>query len=100
MKSLAEDGSIKQSWSQVGPANPPSEFPVSSAHESIKAACLHESAAVPLDTDTDPLMWWKEHVQEVPRLTRMARQMAVPASSVSPERLFSSAGLVQGDLRG
>ncbi len=25
---------------------------------------------VPLDTD--PLMWWKQHVQEFPRLTRMA----------------------------
>ena len=27
---------------------------------------------VPLDTD--PLMWWKQHVQEFPRLARMARQ--------------------------
>ena len=26
---------------------------------------------VPLDTD--PLMWWKQHVQEFPRLVRMAR---------------------------
>ena len=35
MKSLAEHGSIKQPW--FGPANPRREFPVSSAHESIKA---------------------------------------------------------------
>ncbi len=34
MKSLAEHGSLKQSW--FGPANPRSEFPVSSSHESIK----------------------------------------------------------------
>ena len=27
---------------------------------------------VPLDTD--PLMWWKQHVEEFPRLGRMARQ--------------------------
>ena len=27
---------------------------------------------VPLDTD--PLMWWKQHVQEFPRLARMTRQ--------------------------
>jgi hypothetical protein len=54
---------------------------------------------VPLDTD--PLMWWKQHVQEFPRLTRMARQhLAVPATSASPERLFSSVGLVKSDLRG
>ncbi len=54
---------------------------------------------VPLDTD--PLMWWKQHVQEFPRLSRMARQhLAVPATSASPERLFSSVGLVKSDLRG
>ena len=51
--------------------------------------------------DTDPLMWWKQHQQEFPRLARMTRQyLTVPASSVSPERLFSSVGLVKSDLRG
>jgi hypothetical protein len=56
---------------------------------------------VPLDCDTDPLMWWKQHVQEFPRLARMARQhLTVPATSESPERLFSSVGLVKSDLRG
>jgi hypothetical protein len=54
---------------------------------------------VPLDTD--PLMWWKQHVQEFPHLTRMTRQhLAVPATSESPEILFSSVGLVKSDLRG
>ena len=51
--------------------------------------------------DTDPLMWWKQHQQEFPRLSRMARQyLSVPASSGSPERLFSSVGLVKSDLWG
>ena len=51
--------------------------------------------------DTDPLMWWKQHQQEFQRLARMTRQyLAVPASSASPERLFSSVGLVKSDLRG
>ena len=31
---------------------------------------------VPLDTD--PLMWWKQHVQEFPRLTRMVSQYLTP----------------------
>ena len=54
---------------------------------------------VPLDTD--PLMWWKQHVQEVPRLTRMPRQhLTVPATSACPERLFRSVGLVKSDFRG
>ena len=31
--------------------------------------------------DTDPLMWWKQHQQELPDLTRMARQyLTVPAT--------------------
>jgi hypothetical protein len=52
-------------------------------------------------SDTDPLMWWKQHVEEFLRLARMARQhLAVPATSASPERLFSSVGLVKSDLRG
>jgi hypothetical protein len=51
--------------------------------------------------DTDPLMWWKQHQQEFPRLSRMARQyLSVPASSASPERLFSSVGLLKSDLWG
>jgi hypothetical protein len=40
-------------------------------------------------------------MQEFPPLARMTRQyLAVPATSASPERLFSSVGLVKSDLRG
>ncbi len=36
---------------------------------------------------------------QFPRLTRMTRQyLSVPSSSASPERLFSSVGLVKSDL--
>ena len=46
-------------------------------------------------------MWWKKHQEEFPHLTRMTRQyLAVSVSSVSPERLFSSVGLVKSDLWG
>jgi hypothetical protein len=38
---------------------------------------------------------------QFPRLTTMDRQyMTVPVRSESPERLFSSVGLVKSDLRG
>ena len=51
--------------------------------------------------DTDPLMWWTQHQQEFPRLVRMTRQyLTVPSSSVSPERLLSSVGLVKSDVWG
>jgi hypothetical protein len=54
---------------------------------------------VPLNTD--PLMQWKQHVQEFPRLARMVRQhLAVPATSASPARFFSSVGLVKNGLPG
>jgi hypothetical protein len=51
--------------------------------------------------DTYPLMWWKQHHQELPDLVRMATQyLTVPATSASPERFFSRVGLVQTDLHG
>jgi len=51
--------------------------------------------------DTDPLMWWNQHEQEFPDLTRMVRQyLTVPAISSSPERFFSRVGLVQTDWCG
>jgi hypothetical protein len=54
-----------------------------------------------VSNDTDPLMWWKQHQQEFPRLTCITRQyLDVPVSSASPERFFSSVGLVKSDLRG
>jgi hypothetical protein len=49
---------------------------------------------------------WTQHQQEFPDLDRMvffrmARQyLTVPATSVSPERLFSRVGLVQANLSG
>jgi hypothetical protein len=51
--------------------------------------------------DTDPLMWWKQHQREFPRLTCITRQyLDVPVNSAFPERFFSSVGLVKSDLRG
>ena len=51
--------------------------------------------------DTDPLMWWKQHQEEFPLLAHMTEQyLTVSVSSTSPERLFSSVGLVKSDLRG
>ncbi len=52
-------------------------------------------------SSSDPLMWWNHQQQEFPDLTRVARQyLAVPATSVSPQRFFSRVGLVQTDLCG
>jgi hypothetical protein len=71
-------------------------------HVMSLSRCRHLEAELNANTrvqqvplDTDPLMWWKQHVQEFPHLARMARQyLTVPATSASPERLFSSVELV------
>jgi hypothetical protein len=53
-----------------------------------------------IDGEDNVLRWWQEHEGRFPRMARMARQyLAVPASSASVERLFSSVGLVKSDLR-
>ena len=51
--------------------------------------------------DIDVLVWWRDVGQtRFPRITVMARQfLAIPASSVTAERVFSFAGLTLSDLR-
>jgi hypothetical protein len=75
------------------------DFDVSSVEGEAQLQAYMQVQQVP--NDTDPLMWWKQHQQEFPDLSRMARQyLAVPATSASPESFFSRVGLVQTDLRG
>ena len=41
----------------------------------------------------DPLVWWKVKAKDFPNVSKVARHiLAVPASSVSSERIFSLAG--------
>lgn len=43
----------------------------------------------------NPLVWWLNHKDDYPRLSKVAQAyLAIPASSVSSERLFSAAGRV------
>lgn len=51
------------------------------------------SEPVESDRKIDPVQWWKLHEHRFPNLARMARDhMAIPASSVPSEQLFSRAG--------
>ena len=51
--------------------------------------------------DPDPPMWWKQHHKGFPPLTPMTTDyLTVTASSVSPERLIGSVGLVESDFAG
>ena len=47
------------------------------------------------DIKEDPLLFWSQHQKTLPTLAKLARfYLAVPASSASIERKFSTAGCV------
>jgi hAT family protein len=51
--------------------------------------------------DTDILEWWKHHADTYPRLARIARDyLAIPATSVPAERVFSGGADLITDKRG
>ena len=49
--------------------------------------------SVTIDTNINPLEWWKQNALFYPRISKIAKKvLAVPASSVPSERVFSLAG--------
>ena len=59
------------------------------AEEEMDIYC--RSPSVPLSED--PLEWWKRHEGSFPLLSRLAkRYLCIPGTSVSAERVFSTAG--------
>lgn len=50
--------------------------------------------------DDDPLKWWKQYCATLPELSLMVRSyLAIQATSVASERLFSKAGFIVNKLR-
>lgn len=65
--------------------------------ESEVSAYLREYVST---DDKDPISWWKQNFTKYPRLTVLVRHyLAIPATSVPSERIFSSAGFILTKLR-
>lgn len=48
-----------------------------------------------LDSEEEPLDWWREHRKLFPRLSHLARKyLCIPATSAPSERVFSTGGNV------
>ncbi|KAI2649132.1 E3 SUMO-protein ligase ZBED1 [Labeo rohita] len=46
-----------------------------------------------ISADSDPLSWWKAHVEEISMLSKVARKyLCIPATSVPSETVFSASG--------
>lgn len=68
--------------------------------ESIEEEFQRYDLVAQIPSNQDPLVWWKQNEASFPRVASMAREyLAVPASSASVERVFSSVGLVKADNR-
>ncbi|XP_053382048.1 E3 SUMO-protein ligase ZBED1-like [Mercenaria mercenaria] len=49
---------------------------------------------------TDPLLWWRDNEERFPKIAIVAKRvLAVPATSVPSERIFSATGLLINKLR-
>ena len=54
---------------------------------------LDRYLALPIDDETEPLLWWQAHAKEYPVVSNMARDyLTIQATSVASEQAFSIAG--------
>uniref|UniRef100_A0A8B9H2A4 BED-type domain-containing protein n=1 Tax=Astyanax mexicanus TaxID=7994 RepID=A0A8B9H2A4_ASTMX len=64
-----------------------------STHDVAAAEIKRFREETPLPLTENPLSWWKEHEHEYPQLSRVAKSfLCIPGTSVSAERVFSTAG--------
>ncbi len=68
-------------------------MPPKSAHETAAAEIKRFREEKPLPLQENPLSWWKEHEHAYPELSKLAKGfLCIPGTSVSAERVFSTAG--------
>jgi hypothetical protein len=67
--------------------------PLKSAFSQAEEEVKRYQEASPLPLEENPLNWWKAHEKMYPFLAKLAkRYLSIPGTSVSAERVFSTAG--------
>lgn len=68
-------------------------LPEKTAYDSVAEEVKEYNRAAPLPLSESLLDWWKDHHRVYPLLAKLAkRYLCVPGTSVSAERVFSTAG--------
>ena len=76
------------------------QMPVLSVEQRILVELEGYEKASLLDTEEDPLQWWKVQSHSYPILSKFAKKyLAVCATSAASERLFSTSGKIVSPLR-
>ncbi|XP_061584717.1 E3 SUMO-protein ligase ZBED1-like [Cololabis saira] len=76
-----------------------SEAP-SQPEQDVASELLSYLLSSKIDSEADPLVWWKEHKGEFPKLSVLARKyLCIPATSSPSERVFSTGGNIVTCLR-
>ncbi|CAI5652041.1 unnamed protein product [Oreochromis niloticus] len=71
-----------------------------SEHDVAAAEIKRYRDETPLPLTGNPLSWRKDHEQEYPQLSKVARSfLCIPGTSVSAERVFSSAGDIVNSIQ-
>ncbi len=90
----------------VAPVLPAAADPDALAKADLEEELRRYKAEVPIgfkskdDPAEDPLVWWRQHEQQYPRVAKLAKKyLAIPCSSAPSERVFSATKLVVGRKR-
>lgn len=61
--------------------------------QQVKKEVAAYKAVSSISLDSDPLLWWKNNESTYPLIAKLAKHyLAIPATSVPSERVFSTAG--------
>ncbi|KAK0140110.1 Zinc finger BED domain-containing protein 1 [Merluccius polli] len=85
-------GSFFKVTERASPAHPP--------HQAVASELQSYLQCADLDSEENPLDWWREHQRVYPRLSKLAKKyLSIPATSAPSERVFSTGGNIVTCLR-